>query len=135
MHPNRSHPDQPHAPGTCNRPARDPQAAKLVAALRAASSEFDDLWERHDVAVRRSDRKRIVHPTIGVISIDCEVLTTARQDQRLLVFTPRPGSDAAGQLELLRVIGTQNLTAPDPSATPPDPIPHTGDQHEAPGRF
>ncbi|MER7876338.1 helix-turn-helix transcriptional regulator [Streptomyces solisilvae] len=107
---------------------RDPQAAKLVGALRAASSEFDDLWERHDVAVRRSDRKRIVHPAVGIVSIDCEVLATARQDQRLLVFTPRPGSDAVGQLELLRVIGHQNLTAPDSSATPPDPIPHSGDQ-------
>ncbi|TKA06398.1 helix-turn-helix transcriptional regulator [Actinacidiphila oryziradicis] len=93
---------------------RDPQAAKLVSALRAASREFDDLWERHDVAVRRSDRKRIVHPTVGIVCIDCEVLATARRDQRLLVFAPRPGSDAAGQLELLRVIGHQNLTAPDP---------------------
>ncbi|MGW7003812.1 MmyB family transcriptional regulator [Streptomyces sp. NPDC054933] len=98
---------------------RDPQAAKLVGALRAASSEFDELWERHDVAVRRSSRKRIAHATVGIVDIDCEVLATARQDQRLLVFTPRPGSDAAGQLELLRVIGRQNLDAPDPSAAPP----------------
>ncbi|WP_459546074.1 hypothetical protein [Nocardia sp. X0981] len=36
----------------------------------------------------------------------------ARQDQRLLVFTPRPGTDAVGQLELLRVIGHQDLAAP-----------------------
>ncbi|MFF0465160.1 MmyB family transcriptional regulator [Streptomyces mexicanus] len=93
---------------------RDPQAAKLVTALSAAGTEFEGLWERHDDVVRRSDRKRIVHPAIGIVRIDCEVLATARQDQRPLVFTPRPGSDAAGQLQLLRVIGHQNLTAPDP---------------------
>lgn len=88
---------------------RDPQAEKLVRALRGASTEFAELWDRHDVAVRRSDRKRIVHSAVGVVDVDCEVLATARQDQRLLVFTPRPGSDAVGQLELLRVIGQQNL--------------------------
>ncbi|SNY08449.1 helix-turn-helix transcriptional regulator [Paractinoplanes atraurantiacus] len=93
------------------RPA-DPFARRLVAALRAESPEFAALWDRHDVAVRRSDRKRIVHPTVGIIDIDCEVLATARQDQHLLVFTPRPGTDAAGRLDLLKVVGRQNLTAP-----------------------
>jgi hypothetical protein len=91
---------------------RDPQAHDLVRALRAASDEFAELWERHDVAVRRSDRKRIVHPAVGVVDIDCEVLATARQDQRLLVFTPRPGTEAVGQLELLRVIGGQDPRRP-----------------------
>ncbi|AGZ40840.1 helix-turn-helix transcriptional regulator [Actinoplanes friuliensis] len=90
---------------------RDALADKLVRALRAASDEFSALWDRHEVAVRRSDRKRIVHPAVGTIDVDCEVLTTARQDQRLLVFTARPGTDAVGQLELLRVIGSQNLEA------------------------
>ena len=89
---------------------RDPLADKLVRTLRAASTEFAELWDRHDVAVRRSDSKRIVHPVVGVIDLDCEVLTTARQDQRLLLFTPRPGTDAVGQLELLRVIGQQDLS-------------------------
>jgi hypothetical protein len=88
---------------------RDPLAERLVRGLRGASAEFAELWDRHDVTVRRSDRKRIVHPVLGVVDIDCEVLATARQDQRLLVFTPRPGTDAVGQLELLRVIGQQNL--------------------------
>ncbi len=95
---------------------RDPQAAKLVRALRNASAEFAELWDRHDVAVRRGDSKRIVHPALGVVDINCDVLATARQDQRLLVFTPRPGSDAVGQLELLRVIGRQSL---DDHADPP----------------
>ncbi len=88
---------------------RDAQAAKLVRALRGASIEFTELWDRHDVAVRRSDRKRIVHPALGVVEINCDVLATARQDQRVIVFTARPGSEAVGQLALLRVIGQQSL--------------------------
>nr|WP_221379008.1 helix-turn-helix transcriptional regulator [Actinoplanes polyasparticus] len=95
----------------------DPLAGKLVQALHATGTEFTALWDRHDVAVRRSDRKRVVHPALGVIDVDCEVLTTARQDQRLLVFTARPGTDAVGQLELLRVIGSQDLAAAEEAST------------------
>jgi hypothetical protein len=47
---------------------------------KTGSSEFADLRDRHDVAVRRRDRKRIVHPALGIVDIDCEVLATARQD-------------------------------------------------------
>lgn len=44
-------------------PAEDhPHHSRVfVAELLRASSEFAALWEQHDVAVRRNDRKRIVH--------------------------------------------------------------------------
>ncbi|MGC4746634.1 transcriptional regulator [Micromonospora arborensis] len=87
----------------------DPEAAKIIRALQTTSDEFTTLWQRHDVAVRRSDRKRIVHPSVGIIELDCEVLGTPRQDQRLVILTPRPGSEAVSQLQLLSVIGTQDL--------------------------
>lgn len=85
-------------------------AVRLVRALREASPEFVALWDEHEVAVRRQDSKRIVHPSIGVLDVDCEVLLSEGQDQRLLVFTARPGSDAAGKLALLRVVGAQQFT-------------------------
>ena len=37
------------------------------------------------------------------------MLGTHRQDQRLVILTPRPGSEAVSQLQLLSVIGTQDL--------------------------
>ncbi|WP_229074799.1 helix-turn-helix transcriptional regulator [Actinoplanes sp. DH11] len=89
----------------------DPEAAKMIRALQNSSDEFTTLWQQHDVAVRRSDRKRIVHPSVGTIELDCEVLGTSRQDQRLVILTPRPGSEAVSQLQLLSVIGTQDLAA------------------------
>ncbi|WP_410585977.1 helix-turn-helix transcriptional regulator [Amycolatopsis sp. lyj-23] len=88
------------------RPA-DPAAVTLVEALRGESEEFAGLWARHDVAVRRSDRKRILHPAAGLIELDFDVLATARQDQRLIVYSPAPGSAAVAQLELL---GQEQLT-------------------------
>ncbi len=94
---------------TAGRRQRDPDVLDLVRALRTASPEFDRLWQEHDVAVRRSDTKRLVHPEVGVVHVDCETLHTATHDQMLLVFTPRPGTGADEQLRLLAVIGAEQL--------------------------
>jgi transcriptional regulator with XRE-family HTH domain len=90
----------------------DPTAAGLVTALLEASDEFAQLWKRHEVTVRHGDRKRIVHPTLGVIDLNCEVLLSEAQNQRLLVFSATPASQAAKQLELLTVLGRQHFITP-----------------------
>jgi hypothetical protein len=74
--------------------------------------------------VHRNDRKRIVHPQIGVLDLKCLSLFSEDGQQRLLWFTPPPGSDPVEQLELLSVIGVQDLgsdtAAAESTATPPD---------------
>jgi transcriptional regulator with XRE-family HTH domain len=85
------------------------EADALVADLLRSSAEFTALWERHDIAVRRSDRKRIVHPHLGVVEVNCLALFGEDGRQRLLWFTPVIGTGAAEQLELLSVLGTQDL--------------------------
>jgi transcriptional regulator with XRE-family HTH domain len=93
-------------------------ATGLVRALHAASPEFARLWARHDVALRRSDRKRIVHPAVGLVELDFDVLATA-QGQRLIVYSPAPGSEAVGQLELIATLGRERFgTAPFCTAEP-----------------
>ena len=62
------------------------------------------------VAVRRSTVKRFVHPVVGELELDCEVLLSAEHAQRLIVHTAAPGSESAERLELLRVVGLQDLT-------------------------
>lgn len=88
---------------------KDPMVTELVAALKAASGEFRGLWTRQEVAVRRADRKRLVHPVLGVIELNCLNLLSEDGTQRLLWFTAPPGSDAFERLELLAVVGTQDL--------------------------
>ncbi|MBM9439557.1 helix-turn-helix transcriptional regulator [Actinacidiphila bryophytorum] len=88
----------------------DPAAASLVAELRAASDHFERLWTEHQVAVRRSDTKRFRHPVVGDMELDCEVLLSTGHDQRLIVYTARPGTEAYERLQLLRVVGLQDLT-------------------------
>jgi transcriptional regulator with XRE-family HTH domain len=87
----------------------DAEAVELVEKLRERSDEFAGLWDEHKVAVRRGGRKRIVQPELGVIELDCQVLTAEEQGQRLLVFTATPGSEDADKLELLKVIGNQRF--------------------------
>jgi len=91
------------------RGPRDPEATALVEGLLGRSAEFAALWERHDVAVRRADRKRLVHPDLGVIEVNCLTLLSDDGRQRLLWFTPVPGTASVEQLELLGVLGTQDL--------------------------
>ncbi|MGW2722639.1 helix-turn-helix transcriptional regulator [Streptomyces sp. NPDC001492] len=92
------------------RRGRDAEVTKMIAVLRRRSPEFAALWDTHDVAVRRMDHKKIVHPTLGVIELDCYNLLSEDGRQRLLWFTAPPGSRGAEQLELLSVIGTQDLS-------------------------
>ncbi|MDP9848558.1 helix-turn-helix domain-containing protein [Streptosporangium lutulentum] len=85
----------------------DPAAAALVERLRAASEEFTRLWELHEVAVRRASRMRLRHPAIGPMEFDYEALLAPAEDQRLLIYTPPPGSKTFEALELLRVVGPE----------------------------
>ncbi|MET8628116.1 helix-turn-helix transcriptional regulator [Kitasatospora sp. NPDC004669] len=83
----------------------DRRAAELLTELLATGEEFAAYWERHEVAVRRSGRKRVLHPVVGELELECEVLAAGGQDQLLLVHTAPPGSECASRLELLRVVG------------------------------
>jgi transcriptional regulator with XRE-family HTH domain len=93
------------------RRAGDPDVEELVAALLDASDEFARLWAEHDVNVPRDRRKRLIHPTVGLVDVDCETLLTPEQDQAVVLLTARPDTEAVEQLRLLQVIGLEGMTA------------------------
>ncbi|MEU9455627.1 helix-turn-helix transcriptional regulator [Streptomyces sp. NPDC048277] len=88
----------------------DPAPAALVAELLAGSAEFAGLWAEHEVAVRRASTKRFLHPSVGLLELDCEVLLNADTHQQLVVHTARPGTESYERLQLLRVVGLQDLS-------------------------
>ncbi|MEU9341346.1 helix-turn-helix transcriptional regulator [Streptomyces sp. NPDC048278] len=92
------------------RPA-DPVPAALVAELLAGSEEFARLWAEHEVAVRRATTKRFLHPAVGLLELDCEVLVNTDTHQHLVVHTARPGTESYERLQLLRVVGLQDMSA------------------------
>ncbi len=67
------------------------RAATVVDRLRKDSAEFDAIWNRHDVTGRSDETKTIVHPQLGPIQLNCQILFTQDQGQALLVFTALPG--------------------------------------------
>jgi transcriptional regulator with XRE-family HTH domain len=89
----------------------DPQAARIVAELSTASPEFVEVWSRHEVAVRLDDHKTLVHPEVGDIEVDCEMLYNENRAQTLLVLTAEPGSESHHKLRLLSVIGQQEFSS------------------------
>lgn len=88
------------------RPA-DTDMRELVENLLDHSAEFAELWARHEVAVRRMQRKTFL-TRVGPITLDCEVLATT-DGQQLVVLTPPAGSSALEQLRLLAVVGEQTV--------------------------
>jgi transcriptional regulator with XRE-family HTH domain len=90
------------------RRSGDPVVAGLVDRLQAASADFRRLWAEHEVAVRRADRKTVLHPRVGRLLMDCETLVTPDQRQQLLVLTPAD-AETRERLDLLRVLGIEEF--------------------------
>ena len=95
---------------TYARRAGDADVTALVHGLLDASAEFRGLWERHEVAVRRGDRKRLLHPEVGLLDFTCEVLLSSADELGLVTLFPTAGTGTREKLDLLRVVGTQDLS-------------------------
>lgn len=93
---------------TTSRYPDDPDLPALIARL-SRSPRFCELWSRRSVGGHESARKYAEHPEVGDIALISDVLTT-QGDLRLVVYTPQPGTDARGKLDLLTAIGAQKMS-------------------------
>jgi transcriptional regulator with XRE-family HTH domain len=89
----------------------DARLQQLVADLRQASPLFDELWLRGVVTQPDTGPKTIVHPELGQITLDCDVLTVAGTDLRVIVYTVDPDSPDAQKLDLLKMGALPGLGA------------------------
>jgi transcriptional regulator with XRE-family HTH domain len=83
------------------------RAAYLADLLLARCEEFRSLWNDHEIGVRPDEGKRFVHPEVGALELNCQILLDPEQSHRLLVYTAVPGTESYEKLQLLAVIGTQ----------------------------
>ncbi|MFF3753133.1 helix-turn-helix transcriptional regulator [Streptomyces sp. NPDC002018] len=83
----------------------DAPAKELVGRLLRESPEFEALWRLHDVGVMRSRRKRIHHPGVGLLELDCQALIDEDRTQVLALFPPAAGTPTAERLALLGTLG------------------------------
>lgn len=94
---------------TLGRHPDDGPLRALIDDLRQVSPRFAELWEQRPVAQHEAARKTIRHPEVGLITLDCDVLTVGGSDLRLIVYTAPPGSDDARALALLGAVGLQSF--------------------------
>ncbi|GHE07463.1 helix-turn-helix transcriptional regulator [Klenkia taihuensis] len=85
------------------------RAAALAEDLLARSEEFREVWARHEVGLRPTDGKRLVHPEVGLLELQCQTLQDPQQGHTLLVYTAVPGSETHEKLQLLSVLAGRVL--------------------------
>ncbi|GAA5066579.1 transcriptional regulator with XRE-family HTH domain [Thermocatellispora tengchongensis] len=90
----------------------DPEIQALVAEMTACSPEFAALWARHDVEIRRDQRKRFHHPSIGTVWVNCQVLLVPDRDQRVVMYTSLDGAPERDPIRALAALD------PPPPGTP-----------------
>ncbi|WP_395106415.1 helix-turn-helix transcriptional regulator [Actinomadura sp. SCN-SB] len=103
----------------------DQRIKRLIADLRAHSDTFAELWESGVAGHHEAARKTIVHPDVGPVTLDCDVLSVAGSDLRIMVYTADPGTEDAKRLELLTMLHQsdgddqtlRDLGAPEAQAT------------------
>lgn len=95
---------------TTSRYPDDPDLTALVSRLNH-SPRFRELWNRRAVGGHESAHKLVRHPDVGDIALNSDILNTQDTNLRLVVYTPQPGTDAAGKLELLATLGVQRMSS------------------------
>jgi transcriptional regulator with XRE-family HTH domain len=81
----------------------DRRLAQLVSELTANSAQFAALWRESAPMRHTSERKTIVHPVVGDITLDCDVLDVPGADLHVVVYSAAAGSADHGKLEFLRM--------------------------------
>ncbi|MEU6135376.1 hypothetical protein [Nocardioides sp. NPDC047086] len=96
---------------TAARYPGDQRLRRLLDDLRAASPRFVDLWESADPSQHHEpERHKIIdHPAVGPVALDCDTLTVAVEDLRIMVYTAELGTEDAERLALATVVGNQTL--------------------------
>jgi transcriptional regulator with XRE-family HTH domain len=79
----------------------DPAVRELIAALRAASSEFALMWDEHRVATLQCPPKRVDDERVGLLEFDCVLLLSPLSRQRMLLLKPMPETPTAERLAAL----------------------------------
>ncbi|MFJ8982427.1 helix-turn-helix domain-containing protein [Streptomyces sp. NPDC102282] len=93
----------------------DLQLATLVGELSLASADFRRLWADHNVQGKTRGLKQFNHPQLGELALDYVAMRAPDDpDMTMMIYSARPGSEAATALQLLASLSTP--PAPDVAA-------------------
>jgi transcriptional regulator with XRE-family HTH domain len=81
----------------------DPTLGRLIEELRTQHPRFHAMWEHGEVHAYRHEVKAFTHPTIGRLTLDCDIVALDGQQQyQAIIYTAAPHSGSASQLRRLR---------------------------------
>lgn len=84
------------------RDPADAALARLVGELSTRSESFRMLWAAQDVHLRHSGRKSFLHPDVGVLDLDFDLMELAQEPGLVcVVYSAEPGSSGADGLRML----------------------------------
>ncbi|WP_066905386.1 helix-turn-helix transcriptional regulator [Millisia brevis] len=89
----------------------DAELRALVDEVIAGSERFRQLWQSGTSTVARTMTKTVEHPDVGRLTLDCDTLLLPDTDQMMVVYSAAAGTREASALEVLRVTGTERMTA------------------------
>jgi transcriptional regulator with XRE-family HTH domain len=83
----------------------DPVLAALVEELGDRDPEFTRMWTTHKVASRGTGSKVLHHPRVGDLSLDWEILSSAKDpDQLIVIWTAESGTPSHDRLQKLAAL-------------------------------
>ncbi|MCC2317365.1 helix-turn-helix domain-containing protein [Cellulomonas chengniuliangii] len=77
---------------------QDREIQSLIGELLGASVDFATLWADGVVETFRTERKTVLSPLVGVMTLDCDVLTTTDDDLRIVIYTAAASSPESERL-------------------------------------
>jgi transcriptional regulator with XRE-family HTH domain len=89
----------------------DTRLAELIRELNAGNQRFAELWATGTVATHREDHKTIEHPSVGPVTVDCDVLTDGDSELKIVIMTAQPGSTDETRLRLAAIAGPPVTTS------------------------
>lgn len=85
----------------------DARLAELIGELNAGNERFAELWATGTVAAHREDDKTVHHPSVGPVTVNCDVLGEGDSELKVVIMTAAPGSEDETKLRLAAIAGAQ----------------------------
>ena len=87
----------------------DEKLRTLIERAASSSPHFADLWTSGTVQPLVGDRKTIAHPHVGIMTLDCDILSVPGADLKLVAYTAPAGSPDAERMDRLRIAERRTL--------------------------
>lgn len=86
---------------SADRYPQDPYLTALLADLHAGSAEFRRLWDSNPVSAPGHRTKTMLHPDLGRLEINCDILSIPEDDQQVVFMTAEPDTPTGKAFEHL----------------------------------